>query len=136
MFTRAFLKTLRNNKKVMDGYQLYRALRHRVVLNAEQTPEYSDVRLAEDEGGDYLFVPSGSTVVAVTTMQVGSVDERALDLAFWEGAKDSIDPAAFEAYLEKSPNGVLSILARLRLESLKADGPASPISPTPPTSTR
>jgi hypothetical protein len=33
-----------------------RNVRHKVVLNAEQTPEYSDIRLAGHEGGDFLFV--------------------------------------------------------------------------------
>ncbi|MEX2614931.1 MAG: hypothetical protein WD767_02440 [Alphaproteobacteria bacterium] len=33
-----------------------RQIRRTVVLNANQTPEYSDIRLAGHEGGDFLFV--------------------------------------------------------------------------------
>ena len=40
----------------MDGTQLFETVRHKVVLNAQQTPEYSDIRLAGHEGGDFLFV--------------------------------------------------------------------------------
>jgi hypothetical protein len=120
VFTRALLETLRDNKQILDGYQLFRVLRQKVVLNAEQTPQYSDVRLAGDEGGDYIFVPKGSTVVVVPPTSQGSVDERALDLAFWTPIQTSEDPRAYQAYLEKFPNGIYATLARLKLEKLKA----------------
>ena len=40
----------------MDGTELFEQVRRRVVLNADQTPEYSDIRHAGHEGGDFLFV--------------------------------------------------------------------------------
>jgi hypothetical protein len=41
---------------VMDGQELFRRLRDSVVANAPQTPEYSDIRGAGHDGGDFLFV--------------------------------------------------------------------------------
>ncbi len=40
----------------MDGTQLFSEIRRPVILNAKQTPEYSDVRQAGHDGGDFLFV--------------------------------------------------------------------------------
>ena len=35
---------------------LFGALRRQVLLNAQQTPQYSDVRQAGHDGGDFVFV--------------------------------------------------------------------------------
>jgi hypothetical protein len=55
-FARVFLDVLKNNKGVIDGTQLFSKMRRPVMLKADQTPEYSDVRKAGHEGGDFLFV--------------------------------------------------------------------------------
>ena len=57
VFASAFMDVLTNNNGVMDGTQLFSKLRRPVVLNADQTPEYSDIRKAGHDGGDFLFVP-------------------------------------------------------------------------------
>lgn len=56
VFAAQFLNALHANKTVLDGTKLFERVRHKVVLNAQQTPEYSDIRLAGHEGGDFLFV--------------------------------------------------------------------------------
>lgn len=56
VFAAAFLEILRENKDVIDGTTLFSLLRRNVMLNASQTPEYSDIRKAGHEGGDFLFV--------------------------------------------------------------------------------
>jgi peptidoglycan hydrolase-like protein with peptidoglycan-binding domain len=56
VFARAFLTALEENDAVMDGQELFRRLRDSVVANAPQTPEYSDIRGAGHDGGDFLFV--------------------------------------------------------------------------------
>ncbi|MFP6759035.1 MAG: caspase family protein [Alphaproteobacteria bacterium] len=56
VFANEFLKALNANEAVMDGTELFEQVRRRVVLNADQTPEYSDIRHAGHEGGDFLFV--------------------------------------------------------------------------------
>lgn len=56
VFARAFLDTLQSNEGVLEGTALFSALRHTVVLGADQTPEYGDIRFAGHEGGDFLFI--------------------------------------------------------------------------------
>lgn len=56
VFAAQFLKALDENKGVLDGNQLFQKIRYRVLLNADQTPQYSDIRKAGHEGGDFLFV--------------------------------------------------------------------------------
>jgi len=55
-FAAAFLDALGKNPDVMDGTRLFSEIRRPVILNANQTPEYSDVRQAGHDGGDFLFV--------------------------------------------------------------------------------
>jgi len=55
-FASVFLDVLKENKSVIDGTQLFTKMRRPVMLIADQTPEYSDVRKAGHEGGDFLFV--------------------------------------------------------------------------------
>jgi uncharacterized caspase-like protein len=56
VFAKAFLTVLQENTDILEGQQLFSALRRPVVVNAAQTPEYSDIRYAGHEGGDFLFV--------------------------------------------------------------------------------
>ncbi len=46
---------LRENPDVIDGQGLCDAIKRPVVLNADQTPQYSDIRRAGHDGGDFLF---------------------------------------------------------------------------------
>ena len=55
-FAKAFIGALDKNNSVMDGTSLFTNLRRAVVLSADQTPEFGDVRKAGHEGGDFLFV--------------------------------------------------------------------------------
>ena len=56
MFARAFLTALRDNTGVMDGNTLFNVIKRPVVLDADQTPQYFDIRRSGHEGGDFLFV--------------------------------------------------------------------------------
>ena len=56
VFANAFLQVLRENPGVLLGQQVFSQLRTRVVVNTDQTPEYSDVRKAGHDGGDFIFV--------------------------------------------------------------------------------
>ena len=55
-FARAFLNALSDNPDIIDGTRLFAAIRRPVILDAKQTPEYSDVRDSGHDGGDFLFV--------------------------------------------------------------------------------
>ena len=56
VFANAFLAALAENPDVIDGQGLYDAIKRPVVMNAKQTPQYSDIRRAGHDGGDFLFV--------------------------------------------------------------------------------
>lgn len=56
VFSKAFLSTLQENRGILDGQQLSNQIKRLVVTNASQTPEYSDIRSAGHDGGDFLFV--------------------------------------------------------------------------------
>lgn len=56
VFARAFLDALGKNQGVLEGVGVFNQLRRPVVLGADQTPEYGDIRFAGHEGGDFLFI--------------------------------------------------------------------------------
>ncbi|MBT5033054.1 MAG: caspase family protein [Rhodospirillaceae bacterium] len=55
-FAKAFISALQSNDAIMDGTQLFNQIRRPVMIEANQTPQYTDVRQAGHEGGDFLFV--------------------------------------------------------------------------------
>ena len=56
VFAKAFLSALADNRNVMETQRLFTVLREKVAVNADQTPEYADVRKAGHDGGDFIFV--------------------------------------------------------------------------------
>jgi hypothetical protein len=50
------LRALNENSSVVDGTTLFGAIRRRVMLQADQTPTYGDIRKAGHDDGDFLFV--------------------------------------------------------------------------------
>lgn len=56
VFTTSFIDALSENPGMMDTNSLFTKVRHRVMLNSSQTPEYSDLRHAGHEGGEFVFV--------------------------------------------------------------------------------
>lgn len=56
VFAKALLEALKKNAGVMDGTTLFNRIRRPVMLHAKQTPQYSDIRFAGHEGGDFLFL--------------------------------------------------------------------------------
>ena len=55
-FAAAFISALRRNETILDGSALFGKIRRPVMVATRQTPQYSDVRNAGHEGGDFLFV--------------------------------------------------------------------------------
>jgi formylglycine-generating enzyme required for sulfatase activity len=64
VFAKAFLTALRANTTATDGTSLFAGLRKQVMLSAEQTPQYGDIRLAGHDGGDFIFARPGVSVAA------------------------------------------------------------------------
>jgi len=133
VFAKALLDALRANAQVLDGQGLFDAIKRPVVLNADQTPEYADIRKAGHDGGDFLFVPLMINVtVGVETPDPAAEAPAPIETewsgnaaaaleqetVFWQTVKDSDDPASFEVYLAEYPIGKFAALARLKLKQL------------------
>lgn len=56
VFAAQFIDALEENKDVILGSELFSKIRRPVMLSADQSPEYADIRKAGHEGGDFLFV--------------------------------------------------------------------------------
>lgn len=56
VFASALIDALTNNNGVLEGSLLFSQVRRPVTVNADQTPEYADIRKAGHDGGDFLFV--------------------------------------------------------------------------------
>ncbi len=57
VFAAALLSVLRENSEIIEAQALFAPVRKSVVLNANQTPVYSDIRMAGHDGGDFIFAP-------------------------------------------------------------------------------
>ena len=57
VFAAALLGVLRENTEILEAQALFAPVRKKEVLNADQTPVYSDIRLAGHDGGDFIFAP-------------------------------------------------------------------------------
>ena len=56
VFAKAFMDALRDNEGVIDGLDVFSYVRRQVRLNADQVPNYANIRYAGHEvGGDFLF---------------------------------------------------------------------------------
>jgi TPR repeat protein/peptidoglycan hydrolase-like protein with peptidoglycan-binding domain len=61
VFAKAFMDALRDNEGVIDGLDVFAYVRKQVRLNADQVPNYANIRYAGHEvGGDFLFARSFS----------------------------------------------------------------------------
>ncbi len=63
IFAQAFLEALKNNKRLLEGYTLYRDVLKEVsssaaALNEHQTPEYAPIMHAGHEAGEFFFQPT------------------------------------------------------------------------------
>ena len=56
IFAAAFLVALQENTGIMDAETFFEKIRKPVVLAGAQTPEYSNLRSAGHDGGDFIFV--------------------------------------------------------------------------------
>ncbi|MEN8189728.1 MAG: PEGA domain-containing protein [Thermodesulfobacteriota bacterium] len=57
IFAKALIDTLEENKKeILDASLLFDRIKRPVQLNSDQTPEFSDIRKAGHDGGDFLFI--------------------------------------------------------------------------------
>ncbi len=63
-------------------------------------------------------VPAALTAPSPVTPGAPVADQGVLELAFWEAIEESGNPAEFEAYLDRWPEGNFAALARIRINEL------------------
>ena len=120
VFARAFLAALRTSDEVLDGQSLLDAIKQPVALNADQTPEYNNIRKAGHGGGDFLFAPLDVRETPAAQPQAAPRPEStAMELAFWQTIQSSTDPAMFDEYLRQFPAGTFAGLAKLKRDALR-----------------
>ncbi len=122
VFSKAILDALRSNDDPIPGETLFAKLRDAVVVNAQQTPQYADIRNAGHDGGDFVFVPRpdiARLTQAAPPPSATAAPDLAIEREFWNAIKDSNDSAMFEAHIQQFPNGFLTPLARLKAKELK-----------------
>ena len=56
VFAAEFINALKENSGIIDCTELFILIRKPIMLNSDQTPEYSDIRKAGHDGGDFLFI--------------------------------------------------------------------------------
>ena len=58
VFADALIGILNENQGVLITTELFTKLRRKVLINSDQAPEYSDIRKAGHDGGDFIFIRS------------------------------------------------------------------------------
>ena len=124
VFAKAFLDALEGNTDILDGQALFDAIKRPIVVNADQTPEYADIRKAGHDGGDFLFVPVAAITAAVLQVPPQAAPsarefDPAIELAYWQAIQGSANPELFESYLQQFPNGSFVPLARFKRDALR-----------------
>ncbi|MCU7835023.1 MAG: caspase family protein [gamma proteobacterium symbiont of Taylorina sp.] len=56
VFSAALLDVLEDTSSVIEAEEVFSRIRDKVILNADQTPEYSNVRKTGHNGGDFIFL--------------------------------------------------------------------------------
>jgi len=91
VFAKALLDVLRNNQSVIDGATLFDGLKRNVVLGSEQTPQYSDIRNAEHDGGEFFLVrksaPLNQSSAPAGADPLKALEERCASFGFTKGTE-------------------------------------------------
>ena len=56
IFASAFFKALNENPNILDGADIFAAVKRPVQYNSDQVPQYSIIHKAGHDGGDFLFI--------------------------------------------------------------------------------
>jgi formylglycine-generating enzyme required for sulfatase activity len=128
VFAKEFLDALRENDGVLEGQALFGRIKQDVVVNANQTPDYGKIRLASDDGGDFLLVPRDLQVAAVAEQQNfgpqrGAGGDPREDFKVWSVIQHSANPIDLETFIEAFPDSIWVPFARNRLAKLAAEPP-------------
>jgi peptidoglycan hydrolase-like protein with peptidoglycan-binding domain len=84
--------------------------------------------------GDFYFHPAAAAATNTAPAAPGTASPEALELAAWNAIAGSGNPAMFEIFLKRFPDGVYADFARARLAELQAAKPAAAATPAPAAS--
>ena len=134
VFAYQLLKELKRNVKPFISIQeIYTRIAPIISNNSEQTPLCRPIRNTGDQGGEFVFVAAVTTGQAAkesipdeSKFQKDTMDK---DVMFWQSIQGSDDPALFQAYLQRFPNGTFVPIAKRKLEILKSKKEVASISP-------
>ena len=101
--------------------EVFRTVRGKVIAATDQQQVPWD---ASSLTAPFYFLPPVAPVAAV--------DNKELEITFWNSIKDSRNPEDFTAYLEQYPKGAYVKLARNRIKSLEPSPDAGTAAPAPP----
>jgi class 3 adenylate cyclase len=87
-------------------------------VQASDDPQEYQVYLERYPNGTFADLARARLAKPEAAASVSPAD-REVDMTFWESIKDSDNPAMFDAYLDKFPQGEFRILAELRLSELR-----------------
>jgi hypothetical protein len=99
------------------------------TTGGEQQPWVSNSPI---EGNFYFLGPTTVTITPPPAVR----PQPDYEVAFWQGISNSNNPADFDEYLRRYPNGQFTGLARNRIASLRVPRTSAqePLQPVPPTS--
>ena len=98
----------------MEISQMLRKVREDVkkLTDNRQTPwEYGSLT------GDFYF--TGPVKVEISSESTKSDSKSKMEALYWQSIMNDTDPAVFEAYIKKYPDGEFSDLARIKISRLK-----------------
>lgn len=130
VFATALIEALEsNNTKVIETSRLFINIRRTVILNSDQTPEYSDIRKAGHEGGEFLFVKQ--KILKNQSVKVASISPAdkesnivARDDQYVKYSNDIVydKNTGLEWYIGSQGNSGQVLTLRLWVENLMIDG--------------
>ena len=89
-------------------------------MQASDDPAEYGAYLARFPDGTFSALAHARLAGATPPGEV-SMEDRSVELAFWDSIKGSDSKAMFEAYLEKFPEGEFRPLAEIRIAELDAN---------------
>jgi len=135
VFAYQLIKELEKNEKpFISTQEIYTRIAPIIGNNSEQTPRCSPVRGTGDQGGAFVFVAALGKADRLTVQPAPAVSmppQTGVDkeMMFWQSIQNSDNPAIFEAYIEKFPNGTFVPLARIKISELKQKKVVASIAP-------
>ena len=122
--------------KLLEQMDSHQPIEESLKIVAREVKALSGLQEPWSEGsivGKFCFAGCVEDIPAVpapTPVPV-ALDPAAIELSFWDSIKNSTDPADFQAYLSKYPNGQFVALARNRLKQLASVAVVKPEPVTP-----